>query len=1027
MILTSRKSLNASHGLEDKKYKLNFTGLFKKRTPKKDNKEKDKKTFGFTGYDDEYVYGDDEYQDEGYTYYKKDGKKDRKKGKDESTKGTNSTNSMKGKSTNEGINNTHNNSITNNNSMNHSTQNNSITHDNSITNNNSINNTHNNTSNSAHNSTPNTNHSHNHHHHHPHNSIHLPNHVSSSLPSSLSTPFADSIHQVLDQIDSHHISDPSDMGNSHMGNSQISHSDQMNASMSDSHMSDSHLSDSHLSDSHLSDTHMSNSNHSTHPTSPSSIHEQFVFESHRVSIDSAPYITVVPSNDNYTTTPYEGGYLSFTLECISLQNSEMTCDSGHTHVASPLASVMGDERPRELRSMLSVAGFSASHVPRSHEEEVVLDCDLDTESDVNFDPHCEESAHEYRYGGYHPVHKGETYYSNTAGRAYVILRKLGWGHFLTVWLARARDAGQDTDSYVAIKFVKLNKNYLEAAQDEIRILKALQNPIEEAHHLTTAHRAHFAHVPAHHQPGYAHVMKLLDDFEISGPNGHHICMVFEVLGENVLGLIGRYKQLHSQLRGLKKYNMEKGIENGSDKKEKSTKDSEKKDKKDGDKKKNGKNEFTGDYSDDSSKVDLLASPKNFFGKWDAKSFKKSTKSMLSLGMARDKDDEPVSPTAVNAPSLPVSAGTASISLSVETADGKRLDAMNLELLLKVIQKSRTCGGIPLNLVRVIVKQMLTAMDYIHHCGVIHTDLKPENILVEIKDTAALVSKLERRPTRCTAMPPLARNESTASLATACSYKRSKNSVCSKYDTPIRTSKPLPCSLLGSVADDQECDESCERNERNDPEILVKIADLGNATFSHVHFTNQIQTRQYRSPEIILRYKSWGALTDMWSLGCIIFELITGDFLFDPYDGKDFDKDEDHLAQIIELLGSFPSDEYLIDCKHTSRFFKLDPTTNEVVLKRIDNLKYWGLRDVLVEKYKFDKNDLEVDMISDLILKCLRFDLDERFDCRSLLLHPWLRDGNKDKDAVMAEMQNMENCCEDVPGYTGTWGDDEEEY
>ena len=51
-------------------------------------------------------------------------------------------------------------------------------------------------------------------------------------------------------------------------------------------------------------------------------------------------------------------------------------------------------------------------------------------------------------------------------------------------------------------------------------------------------------------------------------------------------------------------------------------------------------------------------------------------------------------------------------------------------------------------------------------------------------------------------------------------------------------------------------------------ISVKIADLGNACWTNQHFTNDIQTRQYRSPEVILGAK-WGASTDIWSMACML--------------------------------------------------------------------------------------------------------------------------------------------------------------
>jgi serine/threonine-protein kinase SRPK3 len=44
----------------------------------------------------------------------------------------------------------------------------------------------------------------------------------------------------------------------------------------------------------------------------------------------------------------------------------------------------------------------------------------------------EEDWEDYVKGGYHPVHIGDSFSDNR----YVVVRKLGWGHFSTVWLAK---------------------------------------------------------------------------------------------------------------------------------------------------------------------------------------------------------------------------------------------------------------------------------------------------------------------------------------------------------------------------------------------------------------------------------------------------------------------------------------------------------------------------------------------------------------------------------------------------------------
>jgi len=85
----------------------------------------------------------------------------------------------------------------------------------------------------------------------------------------------------------------------------------------------------------------------------------------------------------------------------------------------------------------------------------------------------------------------------------------------------------------------------------------------------------------------------------------------------------------------------------------------------------------------------------------------------------------------------------------------------------------------------------------------------------------------------------------------------------------------------------------------------KVADLGNACWVDKHFSDDIQTRQYRSPETIIG-GGYDTSADIWSLAAMIFELVTGDYLFDPKASEEYPRDEDHLALFVELLGPMPA-------------------------------------------------------------------------------------------------------------------------
>ncbi|KAH9662316.1 protein kinase domain-containing protein [Citrus sinensis] len=198
-------------------------------------------------------------------------------------------------------------------------------------------------------------------------------------------------------------------------------------------------------------------------------------------------------------------------------------------------------------------------------------------------------------------------------------------------------------------------------------------------------------------------------------------------------------------------------------------------------------------------------------------------------------------------------------------------------LLRLIKYSRY-KGLELNKVREICKYILTGLDYLHReLGIIHTDLKPENIL--------LVSTIDpsKDPIRSGLTPILERPEgsinggstSTMTIVEKKLKRRAKRAVA---NISIRRASmggielPKPERCLDGI--DMRC----------------KVVDFGNACRANKQFAEEIQTRQYRAPEVILR-AGYSFSVDMWSFACTAFELATGDMLFAPKSGQGFCEDE----------------------------------------------------------------------------------------------------------------------------------------
>ncbi len=179
------------------------------------------------------------------------------------------------------------------------------------------------------------------------------------------------------------------------------------------------------------------------------------------------------------------------------------------------------------------------------------------------------------------------------------------------------------------------------------------------------------------------------------------------------------------------------------------------------------------------------------------------------------------------------------------------------------------------------------------------------------------------------------------------------------------------------------------------DFMIKIADLGNGCWTHHHFQPEIQTRQYRSPEVILGL-NYQANTDMWSFACMLFEMLTGEFLFDPRKDSKHKKSEDHLALMMELLYKFPKD-YTTIGTNSRKYIDKDGS-----LKNIKNLNYLNLKDLLTKYHKVKEEEAKA--LSDFLMPILEIYPEKRANAADMLNHYWL---DMESEVFFATPEDME--------------------
>lgn len=291
----------------------------------------------------------------------------------------------------------------------------------------------------------------------------------------------------------------------------------------------------------------------------------------------------------------------------------------------------------------------------------------------------------------------------------------------------------------------------------------------------------------------------------------------------------------------------------------------------------------------------------------------------------------------------------------------------------------------LKLFKKIIIDILHGLEDIHKKNLIHTDLKFENVMIDMLDNK-IQSLIEY----------------TNSLNITDKYNNFiKESLPENYSEldkmkrkkVKRKSKVKAQKLLINYMKENNKPQTLEDNNKNTKLKLgdledknfdnfkFKVIDLGNTEKINDKMQDEIMVRNYRPPENIMG-QYYDTKADIWSLGCLAYELLTGRYLFDvPKVKKSIDRDRKHLHQMYEILGKIPKD-YTQNCDFSEDLFD----SKGRVLKN-KNCIYTNLEKMLNNESKYDSSDVKG--LSVFLKKMLDYNLESRYSSTDALKDIWL--------------------------------------
>jgi len=287
-------------------------------------------------------------------------------------------------------------------------------------------------------------------------------------------------------------------------------------------------------------------------------------------------------------------------------------------------------------------------------------------------------------------------------------------------------------------------------------------------------------------------------------------------------------------------------------------------------------------------------------------------------------------------------------------------------------------GAPLNVVQTVARDLLRALALAHDHSMVHTDLKIANLALRLPPSLGAggsVSAATADANSCAALLQAQTRAAAALNGTVADVA----AVADFADFPADVARELATATFFTP------DGTCHA-----PASVVTI-DWGNTEELDGdgkldrHYV--LQTREYRAPEIVAGVPG-SAATDIWSVGCIVWDVAVGDFLFSP-DGTDAgdttEEDIEHLALMRDVLGrpdvDFPS-AFKVGSRYGQRLWATDgalfgvPTHRYVSLGRL----LQAVTDLSAHPRR---------LLADFLGRMLTLDPDARGSAVMLLAHPFL--------------------------------------